>query len=151
MNIMLSGPSHLDKIAFVVLAVGVLGGALVTITRGSAIAALLALVGTFCAMAGLYATLSAHFLAVLQIFRGGIALFYPCPSCRRGPCRRYGDYVWRVGSFYGYERWRVWRFKCRCGDQYIFDGTHFREILSDGTTRPYKKLGGFRKWVDDGC
>jgi len=91
------------------------------------------------------------FLAVLQIFRGGIALFYPCPSCRRGPCRRYGDYVWRVGSFYGYERWRVWRFKCRCGDQYIFDGTHFREILSDGTTRPYKKLGGFRKWVDDGC
>jgi NADH:ubiquinone oxidoreductase subunit 6 (chain J) len=77
-NFILSGPSLLEKIAFVVLAVGVLGFALVTITRKSAVAALLALVGAFCAMAGLYATLSAHFLAVLQIlvYAGAIMVLF---------------------------------------------------------------------------
>jgi NADH-quinone oxidoreductase subunit J len=78
MNVILSGPSPLDKIAFVVLTVGVLGFALVTITRKSAVAALVALVGTFCAMAGLYATLSAHFLAILQIlvYAGAIMVLF---------------------------------------------------------------------------
>ena len=78
MNIMLSGPSRLDQIAFVVLALGVLGGALVTITRKSAITAVISLVGTFCAMAGLYATLSAHFLAVLQVlvYAGAIMVLF---------------------------------------------------------------------------
>jgi len=75
---MLDGPSLLERIAFVVLAGGVLGGALVTITRKSAVGALIALVGTFCAMSGLYATLSAHFLAVLQIlvYAGAIMVLF---------------------------------------------------------------------------
>ena len=78
MNVILSGPSLLEKMAFVFLAVGVLTGALVTITRKSAVAALIALVGTFCAMAGLYATLSAHFLAVLQVlvYAGAIMVLF---------------------------------------------------------------------------
>ena len=78
MNVMLAGPSVLEKIAFVVFAVGVLGGTLVTITRKSAVAALIALVGTSCAMAGLYATLSAHFLAILQIlvYAGAIMVLF---------------------------------------------------------------------------
>ena len=78
MNVMLAVPSVLEKIAFVVFAVGVLSGALVTITRRSAVAALIALVGTFCAMAGLYATLSAHFLAILQIlvYAGAIMVLF---------------------------------------------------------------------------
>jgi len=77
-NVMLAGPSLLEKIAFVVFAVGLLGGALVTITRKSAVSAIIALVGTFCAMAGLYATLSAHFLAVLQIlvYAGAIMVLF---------------------------------------------------------------------------
>ncbi len=78
MNIVLAGPSILEKIAFVAFALGVLGGALVTITRKSAVAALIALVGTFCALAGLYATLSAHFLAILQIlvYAGAIMVLF---------------------------------------------------------------------------
>jgi NADH-quinone oxidoreductase subunit J len=78
MNVILAGPSLLEKIAFVVFAVGLLGGALVTITRKSAVSAIIALVGTFCAMAGLYATLSAHFLAVLQIlvYAGAIMVLF---------------------------------------------------------------------------
>jgi NADH-quinone oxidoreductase subunit J len=78
MNVILAGPSVLEKIAFVVFAVGVLGGALVTITRKSAVAALIALVGTSCALAGLYATLSAHFLAILQIlvYAGAIMVLF---------------------------------------------------------------------------
>ena len=78
MNVILAGPSALEKIAFVILAIGVLGGALVTITRKNAVGAIIALVGTFCAMAGLYATLSAHFLAVLQIlvYAGAIMVLF---------------------------------------------------------------------------
>lgn len=78
MNVILAGPSLLEKIAFVVFAVGVLGGALVTITRKSAVSAIIALVGTFCAISGLYATLSAHFLAVMQIlvYAGAIMVLF---------------------------------------------------------------------------
>ena len=78
MNIVLAGPSMLDKIAFVVLAVSLLGFALLTITRKSAVGALMSLVGASCAMAGLYATLSAHFLAVLQVlvYAGAIMVLF---------------------------------------------------------------------------
>ena len=78
MNYVLAGPSLLDKIAFVVLAGSVLGFALLTITRKSAVTALMALIGAFCAMAGLYATLSAHFLAVLQVlvYAGAIMVLF---------------------------------------------------------------------------
>lgn len=78
MNLMLAAPTLLEKIAFIALTVGVLAGGLLTITRKSAVTALIALVGTFCAMAGLYATLSAHFLAVLQIlvYAGAIMVLF---------------------------------------------------------------------------
>lgn len=78
MNLILSAPSFVEKVAFVVLAAGLIGFALVTITRKSAIGALMALVGAFCALAGLYATLSAHFLAVLQIlvYAGAIMVLF---------------------------------------------------------------------------
>jgi NADH-quinone oxidoreductase subunit J len=78
MNIVLAGPSMLDKIAFVVLAASLLGFALLTITRKSAVGALMSLVGASCAMAGLFATLSAHFLAVLQVlvYAGAIMVLF---------------------------------------------------------------------------
>ena len=78
MTILLTGPTLLDKIAFVVLAGSLLGFALLTITRKSAVGALMALVGASCAMAGLYATLSAHLLAVLQIlvYAGAIMVLF---------------------------------------------------------------------------
>lgn len=78
MNFATAAPSLLEKIAFFVLAAGVLGGALVTITRKSAVGALIALIATFCASAGLYATLSAHFLAVLQVlvYAGAIMVLF---------------------------------------------------------------------------
>lgn len=78
MSVMASAPSLLAQIAFWVLAAGTLGFALLTITRKSAVAALMALVGSFCAVAGLYATLSAHFLAVLQVlvYAGAIMVLF---------------------------------------------------------------------------
>lgn len=78
MNLATAAPTVLEKIAFFVLAAGVLGGALVTITRKSAVGALIALIATFCASAGLYATLSAHFLAVLQVlvYAGAIMVLF---------------------------------------------------------------------------
>jgi NADH-quinone oxidoreductase subunit J len=78
MKIMLAGPTLLDQIAFVILAGSVLGFALLTITRKSAVAALMSLVGAACALAGLYATLSAHFIAVLQVlvYAGAIMVLF---------------------------------------------------------------------------
>ena len=78
MNLTSATPTLLEKLAFLVLAGGALTFALVTITRKSAVAALVALIGTFCALAGLYATLSAHFLAVLQVlvYAGAIMVLF---------------------------------------------------------------------------
>ena len=78
MNLVQSAPSVLEKIAFVILATGVLVGALSTITRKNAVAAIMSLVGTFLAVAGLFATLSAHFLAVLQVlvYAGAIMVLF---------------------------------------------------------------------------
>ncbi len=78
MSYVFPGPTLLDQIAFVVLAGAVLGFALLTITRKSAEAALIALIGAACALAGLFATLSAHFLAVLQVlvYAGAIMVLF---------------------------------------------------------------------------
>jgi NADH-quinone oxidoreductase subunit J len=78
MNLAHAAPTLLEKIAFFILAAGALSGALITITRRSAVGALMALIGTFCASAGLYATLSAHFLAVLQVlvYAGAIMVLF---------------------------------------------------------------------------
>ncbi len=72
------------------------------------------------------------------------------PPCRRGTCLQYSDYMWRRGTFFGWEKWRKWLFRCRCGDLYIFDGNRFFEVLPDNALRPYKRLSGFRKWDNDG-
>ena len=54
-------------IAFWALAALVVGGAIVTVTRRNAVSAVMALVATFFGLAALYAMLSAHFLAVIQV------------------------------------------------------------------------------------
>jgi NADH-quinone oxidoreductase subunit J len=78
MNYVFAGPTLLDQVAFVALASALLGFALLTITRKSAVAALMSLVGAACAMAGLFATLSAHFLAVMQVlvYAGAIMVLF---------------------------------------------------------------------------
>jgi NADH-quinone oxidoreductase subunit J len=67
-----------ETIAFAVLAAGVLGGGLITITRRNPVGAVMSLVLTFAALAGLFATLSAHFLAVLQVlvYAGAIMVLF---------------------------------------------------------------------------
>jgi len=69
-----SGP----RIAFAVIAVIVLGGALLTITRKNAIAAVMSLVATFFGLAASYALLYAHFLAALQVlvYAGAIMVLF---------------------------------------------------------------------------
>jgi hypothetical protein len=88
------------------------------------------------------------YLLVLQVLRGLVVIIYSCPPCRQNVCTRFKDFAWKDGSFYGYEGWRVWRFKCRCGAQYLFDGVNFQDLNQDGSTRPYLKLIRFRTWKD---
>jgi hypothetical protein len=94
------------------------------------------------------------FIAGLIITRAFLVsrlrLFFPFPLCRQGKCYRFGqDYVWRLGTLFGYETKGIYLYRCRCGDMYIREGKRFISLLPDDTTRPYKKLVGFRKWEDD--
>src|SRR2546430_11121592 len=57
----------LPQIAFYVLSAGAIACALLTITRKSAVVSALMLVLTFCFLAAIYLTLSAQFLAVVQV------------------------------------------------------------------------------------
>ena len=55
------------QVAFWVLSLIVIGGAIVTITRKNAIMAVMSLVATFFGLAGMYLMLSAQFLAAIQV------------------------------------------------------------------------------------
>jgi NADH-quinone oxidoreductase subunit J len=67
-----------ELVLFVVLALGAVVGAIMTISRPNPVTAVMSLVATFFALAGLYATLDAHFLTVLQIlvYAGAIMVLF---------------------------------------------------------------------------
>ncbi|HET6151283.1 MAG TPA: NADH-quinone oxidoreductase subunit J [Polyangia bacterium] len=73
-----SAATFWDQITFWILAACVIGGALFTMTRRNPVTAVMSLVGTFFALAATYATLSAHFLAVIQIlvYAGAIMVLF---------------------------------------------------------------------------
>lgn len=67
-----------ERVVFVLLGGGAIAGALFTITRRNPITAVMSLVATFFAIAGIYATLWAHFLAVIQVlvYAGAIMVLF---------------------------------------------------------------------------
>jgi hypothetical protein len=67
----------------------------------------------------------------------GMARFSPFPVCKRGKCRRFDDYDWIKGTFYGCVGWRMYYNRCKCGDFYLRRGSEFREVLQDGTQKDY--------------
>jgi len=71
-------PSWCPAWAFWILSGLTIAGALVTITRRNLIGAVMALVATFFGLAGIYAMLSAHFLAAIQIlvYAGAIMVLF---------------------------------------------------------------------------
>jgi NADH-quinone oxidoreductase subunit J len=74
----LENASLSEVIVFAILAGATIAGALFTITRRNPVGAVMSLVATFFALAGIYATLSAHFLAVLQVsvYAGAIMVLF---------------------------------------------------------------------------
>jgi NADH-quinone oxidoreductase subunit J len=67
-----------ELVVFVILAAGTVAGALMTITRRNPVTAVMSLVATFFALAGIYATIDAHFVAILQIlvYAGAIMVLF---------------------------------------------------------------------------
>jgi len=67
-----------ELVVFVILAASTIAGALMTITRRNPVTAVMSLVATFFALAGIYATLNAHFVAILQIlvYAGAIMVLF---------------------------------------------------------------------------
>lgn len=72
------GSGVAEAMVFLLLSLATLGGALFTITRRNPVTAVMSLVATFFALAGIYATLSAHFLAILQVlvYAGAIMVLF---------------------------------------------------------------------------
>jgi NADH-quinone oxidoreductase subunit J len=123
MNLAAHTTSMAETIVFAVLGAGVLLGGLLTITRRNPVSAVMSLVLTFAALAGLFATLSAHFLAVLQIlvYAGAIMVLFvfvvmmvnrqePTPIARQGLVTRAvgvlasGYVFYRAAWLVGHER-----------------------------------------------
>ena len=71
-------PTWCPAWAFWMLSLLTVAGALVTITRRNLIGAVMALVATFFALAGIYALLAAHFLAAIQVlvYAGAIMVLF---------------------------------------------------------------------------
>jgi NADH-quinone oxidoreductase subunit J len=67
-----------ERIAFWILAAITTGGALATVTRRNPLVAAVFLVGTFVGLAGLFALLAAHFLALIQVlvYAGAIMVLF---------------------------------------------------------------------------
>jgi NADH-quinone oxidoreductase subunit J len=63
---------------FLFFALGTIGGALFTVTRRNAVTAVVGLIGTFFALAGIYVLLYAHFLAVIQVlvYAGAVTVLF---------------------------------------------------------------------------
>jgi NADH-quinone oxidoreductase subunit J len=72
------GASTGDAVVFWILAAMVVFFAVFTITRKNPVTAVMSLVATFFGLAAMYATLSAHFLAVLQVlvYAGAITVLF---------------------------------------------------------------------------
>jgi NADH-quinone oxidoreductase subunit J len=72
------GASIGDFVVFWILSAMIVGFALFTITRKNPITAVMSLVACFFGLAAMYATLSAHFLAVLQVlvYAGAIMVLF---------------------------------------------------------------------------
>jgi NADH-quinone oxidoreductase subunit J len=73
-------PSNSKGVAilFWLFAAGCIGGSIFVITRRNLIAAVMGMVGTFFAIAAVYAMLNAHFLAIIQIlvYAGAIMVLF---------------------------------------------------------------------------
>jgi NADH-quinone oxidoreductase subunit J len=74
----LQNVSLAELVLFAILGGATLVGALMTVTRRNPVTAVMSLVATFFALAGIYATLSSHFLAVLQVlvYAGAIMVLF---------------------------------------------------------------------------
>jgi NADH-quinone oxidoreductase subunit J len=72
------GTSTGDAVVFWILSAMIVGFAIFTITRKNPITAVMSLVASFFGLAAMYATLSAHFLAVLQVlvYAGAIMVLF---------------------------------------------------------------------------
>jgi NADH-quinone oxidoreductase subunit J len=70
--------SRAAALFFWVMAIAVIGGALFVITRRNMVSAVIGMVGTFFALAALYAMLYAHFLAAIQVlvYAGAIMVLF---------------------------------------------------------------------------
>lgn len=67
-----------EGVVFLILSLGVVAMSIVCMTRKNPVAAVMSLVAAFFGLAGLYAMLSAHFLAVLQVlvYAGAIMVLF---------------------------------------------------------------------------
>lgn len=77
-----------------------------------------------------------------------VLIFLPFPPCRQGKCHGIDDYRGPLGAIFGRVGWRLYLYRCNCGDMYVRRKRRFMILLPDNKVQAYKKLVGFRTWVD---
>ena len=88
-------------------------------------------------------------LAILayQVFRFLLKLsdkwLPPRPPCNNGKCF-YDDYEFVEAKQDGDAV-----FRCKCGTKYIQSLAYFKEILSEGSLKPYMKKNKIGQWIPD--
>lgn len=98
---------------------------------------------------GFLAGFSTAFLLTWLVLVSKYLLLKPFPECRRGKCRTFRGYIWKRGTIYGREKGGEFRYRCRCGDEYVRSGCRFLLVLKDGTLLPYKRHESGKTWVDE--
>ena len=115
--------------------IGGIAGYRIGSSKNSLLGVAMVPVGMACSLAVLYA------LYRIMLLSASICdmLFPPRPLCRNGICKAC-DYEYVGCTENGF------RYKCKCGVEYVETGNEFKLLLADGSVKPYMKRAWNKKW-----
>ena len=71
------------------------------------------------------------------------------PPCASGRCDR-SSYGWIVEEPFGWEQKNIFRYFCRCRDEYLRFGSRFYRLKDGSIIEPFMSLDSKGIWVRDG-
>lgn len=70
------------------------------------------------------------------------------PVCALGRCDRLG-YRWILQEPFGWEQKNIFRYFCRCRDEYLRSGSRFYRLREGSIIEPFMRLDSDGSWVKD--
>jgi len=96
---------------------------------------------------GFFAGFSLAFFLRYMIILLMCKLFPSHPPCRNGKC--FDDDYEYIESEIESEQDEASIFRCKCGTKYIQSLSNFKEVLPDGTSKPYMRKNLIGQWIPD--